>query len=133
MTSTDTSNIVVKESDFQKLMSLIDSTDTPAAAALDAELARADIVSDPQLPAGTVAMGSTVTFEDRDCGDQTTVTLVFPRQADVDCMKISVLTPVGSALIGLRIDGSIDWPLPGGKQRRLEVVAVTDCQEADHV
>lgn len=131
MARTKTSNIIVKESDYQKLMTLIDLSGTPAALALDAELARADIVSDHKLPPDTVAIGSTVTFEDMDSSAQTTVTLVFPRQADVDSMKISVLSPVGSALIGLRIGGTIDWPLPGGKQRRLRVIAVTDPQEAD--
>lgn len=126
MPSKNASNILIRESDYQKLVTLIDSASTPAATALDAELSRADIVSDDQLPADTVAMGSKATFEDLDSGELNTVTLVFPRQADVDCMKISILSPVGSALIGLRIGGTIDWPLPGGKQRRLKVIAVAE-------
>ncbi|HLS97254.1 MAG TPA: nucleoside diphosphate kinase regulator [Porticoccaceae bacterium] len=116
--------IIVAESDYQRLSSLIDSAQSAAAEALDAELSRAEIVADPLLPPDTVAMGSTVTFRDRDSGEQTTVTLVYPREADVDRMRISVLSPVGSALIGLGIGGAIDWPVPGGRQRRLEVIAV---------
>ena len=116
--------IIVAESDYQRLSSLIDSAQSAAAEALDAELSRAEIVADPLLPPDTVAMGSTVTFRDQDSGEQTTVTLVYPREADVDQMRISVLSPVGSALIGLGIGGAIDWPVPGGRQRRLEVIAV---------
>lgn len=126
------SKITVKDSDYQKLAGLIDSANTPATAALDKELSRADIVADDQLPADTVAMGSTATFEDLDSGKHSTVTLVYPGQADVDRMRISILSPVGSALIGLRIGGTIDWPLPGGKQRRLKVIAVTEHAEASN-
>ncbi|MEA3300562.1 MAG: nucleoside diphosphate kinase regulator [Pseudomonadota bacterium] len=121
--------IIVAESDYQRLSSLIDSAQSAAAEALDAELSRAEIVADPLLPPDTVAMGSTVTFRDRDSGEQTTVTLVYPREADVDRMRISVLSPVGSALIGLGIGGAIDWPLPGGRQRRLEVIAVQPAEK----
>lgn len=128
--STNTNNtITVTESDYRKLLSLIETVDTAAADNLDAELSRADVVPDQQLPADTVAMGSTVTFRDRDNGAETTVTLVFPREANVDEMRISVLSPVGSALIGLRIGDTIDWPLPGGRQRRLEVVTVQQLRE----
>jgi regulator of nucleoside diphosphate kinase len=118
------STIIVAESDYQRLSALIDAAQSTAAEALDGELSRAEIVADPLLPPDTVAMGSTVTFRDRDSGEQTTVILVYPREADVDRMRISVLSPVGSALIGLGIGGAIDWPVPGGRQRRLEVIAV---------
>jgi regulator of nucleoside diphosphate kinase len=128
--STNANNtITVTESDYRKLLSLIEAADSAAADNLDTELSRAEIVPDHLLPADTVAMGSTVTFRDRDNGAETTVTLVFPREANVDQMRISVLSPVGSALIGLRIGGAIDWPMPGGRQRRLEVVTVQQLRE----
>lgn len=123
------STIIVAESDYQRLSALIEAAQSAAAEALDAELSRAEIVADILLPPDTVAMGSTVTFRDRDSGEQTTVTLVYPREADVDRMRISVLSPVGSALIGLGIGGAIDWPLPGGRQRRLEVIAVKQVEK----
>lgn len=118
-------NIIVCESDYKHLQALIDANDTAAADALDAELSRAEVVKDSQFPDDAVAMGSTVMFTDLDSGEETTVTLVYPKEAKVDEMRISVLSPVGSALIGLRAGGTIDWPLPGGKVRRLQVVKVT--------
>jgi len=116
-------SLTVSEGDYGRLMALIEDSDTPAAAALEQELARAEIVAD-DTPAGAVAMHSRVTFSDLDSGAETTVTLVYPREADVDALRISVLSPVGSALIGLPVGGVIDWPLPGGRVRRLRVVAV---------
>jgi len=129
MSTTQTNNIVVADSDYRKLLALIDNTDSPAAEALDTELSRAEIVPDHKLPADAVAMDSTVSFRDLDSGAETTVTLVFPRHADVNTMKISILSPVGSALIGLRVGGQIDWPLPGGRHRRLEVITVKQASE----
>ncbi len=69
-------------------------------------------------------MGSTVTFIDLDSNQENTVSLVYPEEANVAEMKISVLSPVGSALIGLRVGGAIDWPVPQGKVRRLKVTGV---------
>ncbi|MGD9659739.1 MAG: nucleoside diphosphate kinase regulator [Porticoccaceae bacterium] len=123
-TQAQPSPITVKESDYSKLMSLIEKTDDASSEALDIELARAEIVSDARFPDTIVAMGSTVTFADLDNGEETRVTLVFPHETDVAAMKISVLSPVGSALIGLAKGGVIDWKLPSGKVRRLQVVNV---------
>jgi regulator of nucleoside diphosphate kinase len=53
------------------------------------------------------------------------VTLVYPSEANVEAGKISVLAPVGAALIGLRVGQSIRWPLPDGRERTLEVMSVT--------
>jgi len=126
---TTAATITVSERDYQQLMKLIESIDTPAAEALDEELSRADVVPTRELPSDIVAMGSKVSFRDLDNGEETTVTLVYPREANVDRMCISVLSPVGSALIGLRTGGTIDWPLPGGKFRRLEVTAVEQAED----
>lgn len=118
------SAITLKESDYNRLMTLIEKIDDANSEALDAELARAKVVSDARFPDTVVAMGSTLTFADLDNGDETRVTLVFPHEADVAAMKISVLSPVGSALIGLAKGGVIDWKLPNGKVRRLQVVNI---------
>lgn len=115
--------LVVSELDYKSLSSLCDRVDTPAAEALEEELSRADIVR--KLPANIVAMNSSVTFVDLDSGEETNISLVYPQDAKVEEMKISILTPVGTALIGLRVGGTIDWPIPGGKVRRLEVTAVS--------
>lgn len=118
------SPIVISESDFNRIMALIESLDSDSLSALEEELSRAKVVPLSRLPENTVAMGSRVTFEDLESGQPTTVTLVYPGEADVEQMKISVLSPVGSALIGLRVGGSIEWPLPNRGHRRLKVIAV---------
>ena len=70
-------------------------------------------------------MGSTVRFKRADSQQETVVELVYPEQANVEQKKISILTPVGSALIGLREGGEIDWPMPNGKLTHLQVIAVS--------
>lgn len=117
-------SLIVSKSDYQQLLKLIEQEDTPAAEALDIELSRAELVEENKLPADAVSMGSVVTFTDLDSQEEKTISLVYPHDADVTTMKISILSPVGSALIGLRIGGNIDWPVPQGKVRRLKVIAV---------
>lgn len=122
--------LVISERDYKNLLLLIDKYDTPAAEALDDEIGRAKIVSDASLPDNVVAMDSLVTFIDLDTAEESTVNLVYPENANIQQMKISVLSPVGTALIGLRVGGKIDWPLPNGKIRHLQVVAVTQAERA---
>lgn len=125
MSNTPHNALIICEFDYQRLISLTENSRSATAEALEDELDRADITSLVDFPSDAVCMDSDVTFTDLDSGEETTVSLVYPGDANVDQMKISVLSPVGSALIGLRIGGTIDWPLPGGKVRRLKVVAVT--------
>lgn len=115
---------IISKPDYLQLVKLIEQQNTPAADALDIELGRAEIVHIKDVPNDAVAMGSKVTFVDLDSNEERTVSLVYPHEANVDEMKISILSPVGSALIGLRIGGNIDWPLPQGKFCRLKVTAV---------
>jgi regulator of nucleoside diphosphate kinase len=75
-------------------------------------------------------MNSVVRFADEESGKESEVTLVFPGSADVEKQRISVLAPIGSALLGLSVGDSIDWPLPDARTRRLRVVAVTYQPEA---
>lgn len=117
-------SLIISQLDYLQLTKLIERHNTPAAEALDVELSRADIVQDKDTPTDVVAMGSQVTFVDLDSNEEKTISLVYPNEADVTQMKISILSPVGSALIGLRIGGNIDWPVPQGKVRRLKVIAV---------
>lgn len=124
MTTNKENALVISEHDYERLLPLAEKHKTPAAEALDVELARADIVANVDFPADAVSMDSIVTFVDLDSGENTTVSLVYPLDASVDQMKISILSPVGSALIGLRIGGHIDWPMPQGKLRRLKVINV---------
>jgi regulator of nucleoside diphosphate kinase len=120
--------LFISERDYQSLLPLIEKYDTPASEALDNELGRAKIVRNTELPADVVAIDSRVTFIDLDTAEESTVTLVYPANANIEQMKISILSPVGTALIGLRVGGKIDWPLPSGKIRHLQVVAVIQAE-----
>lgn len=123
------SKLVICEYDYDRLLPLVENSKSPMAEALDIELSRAEVVPNSNIPADAVTMSSVVAFIDLDSGEKTTVSLVYPGEANVNEMKISILSPVGSALIGLRIGGTIDWPLPGNKVRRLEVIAVEQPEE----
>ena len=103
----------------------------PAAVALNEELARAEVVPPDKVPAGVVTMHSTVECEDEMTHDRHTLTLVYPNDANVDNGRISVLAPVGSALLGLSAGQSIDWSAPDGRALRLRVTAVHYQPEAN--
>lgn len=125
--------IHLRRSDADTLGRLIESTglsrDAGSIALLDEELARATIVPDDALPSGAVALDSKVVFSDLQSGEQREITLVVPSKAGSEQGFVSVLSPVGSALIGLHIGDVIDWPMPGGRVRRLRVLAVSSLKE----
>ena len=87
------------------------------------ELERARVVSDTSVPGNVVRMGSTVEYE-TDAGERRTVALVFPINADISEGKISILTPIGTALIGLSVGQSIMWTGRDGRLHRLSVISV---------
>ncbi len=92
-------------------------------AALAGELARARVKPRAQIPAFVVAMNSTVRLRDLETGEEETYTLVFPEEADIDENKLSVLAPVGTALLGYETEDVIEWPVPAGVRRfRIEDV-----------
>ena len=101
--------------------------------ALRGELARAEVVEPADLPKDVISMNSTsyVRVEDAELGVQEhELTLVYPRDADGSANKVSIFAPVGSALLGLRTGDMIDWPLPGGRSARLQVLAIRYQPEA---
>ncbi|SMQ59945.1 regulator of nucleoside diphosphate kinase [Devosia lucknowensis] len=87
------------------------------------ELDRAKVVSDDKLPEGVVRMGSRVRYE-TNTGTETTVTLVYPVDADIEEGRISVMTPVGVALIGLKAGQSITWRDRADKRHKLTILSV---------
>lgn len=115
-------SIIVTNVDLQHLMPVLEQNDTPASEALDAELRRADVVDGAHVPPDVVTMNSEVVYED-DTGARRTVRIVYPREADSARGRISVLAPIGSALLGLRVGQSIEWTLPKGR-RRVRVVEI---------
>jgi len=116
--------IIVRKTDFQKLTTLIQDADSAAADLLDEELGRASVVSDDEIPGDVVSMNSKVRFKDLDTDTESVVTLVYPNEANIEENKVSILAPVGSALIGLRVGQTIQWPVPNGKEKRLKVIEV---------
>ncbi len=122
--------IYVTENDAMRLEALL-STETGSSGPLQTELARATVVAQREIPRGVVTMNSRVRFKDDVTGEESEVQLVYPENADIVEGKISVLAPVGTALLGLTESDSIEWPVPSGKQRVLTVVAVLFQPEAE--
>jgi regulator of nucleoside diphosphate kinase len=98
---------------------------------LAAELKRAVVIDARCIADDIVRMNSRVRFEDQSTGERREVTIVFPHEANTSTGSISVLTPVGTALLGLAVDQSIAWPFPDGTQHRLRVLKIIYQPEAD--
>jgi len=117
--------ITITRPDLQRLENLLDSLDSfgPAAEALEEELSRAQIVEPEAVPAGLVTMNSRVHCREETSGKDYHLTLVYPHEAGRDG-TVSVLAPMGSALLGLSTGQHIDWPGPGGKTLALTLLEV---------
>ena len=129
-----TRTIFITEADLAELRTMIDRAHYNGEglhlADLEAELKRARIVPAEDVPRDVVTMNSRVVFENETTGERREVTLVFPANADIEAGRISVLVPVGTALLGLRAGQSIDWELPGGEKQRYRIVKVPFQPEA---
>lgn len=82
-----------------------------------AELSRAKIVEPEKIPADVVTMNSKIVLHDLDTADEDTYTVVFPAEANVDTGAISVLAPIGTAVLGYRVGQTVEWVVPSGKRR----------------
>lgn len=118
--------IYVTETDLDRLSSIIDglADDHVVGRQLDAELERAHIVESEEIPPDVVTMNSRVEIEDVDTGERHVVQLVYPAAANFEAGRLSILAPVGAALLGLREGQSIEWPVRGGGTKSMRVVAV---------
>jgi regulator of nucleoside diphosphate kinase len=120
--------ITISTTDADRLDKLLESlprSQFPGRAALEAELARANIVEPHEVPPTVVTMNSTVKFTAEATGEEFELTLVYPKDADSSGKTISVLAPVGSALLGLSQGDSIEWPKPGGGVMKVRVQEIT--------
>lgn len=120
--------VVITSEDMERLRGLLEATrkfhrDREYLALLEEELDRADTVPAEAVPEDVVTMHSTVRVREVDTGKQTTYTLVFPREADFKRNRISVLAPIGTALLGYRTGDVVEWKMPSGvRQLRIESV-----------
>ena len=88
------------------------------------EIGRATVKKASQIGSDVVTMQSTVEFIDEESGAERSVQLVYPGEADINAGRVSVLTLIGAALIGLREGQAINWPDRSGKRRRLRIQSV---------
>src|SRR5687767_2183799 len=118
-TMTKEATICMTEVDLARLRNLIEvARDTggdanrPYLNRLEAELDRAEVVEPKEIPNDTITMRSTVRLRDMDSGKKLLYSLVFPNEADTDKGRISVLAPIGTALLGYRVGDVIEWEVP---------------------
>jgi regulator of nucleoside diphosphate kinase len=125
--------IIISRTDADRLSVLAEQFEQASPVAADllmGEIERADIRPDGGVPADVAGIDAVVEFVDEARDTRRTVQLVFPDRADIAAGKISVLTPVGAGLVGLRPGQSIDWPDREGRTHRLRVVSVARPPEA---
>ncbi|MBV6289505.1 nucleoside diphosphate kinase regulator [Pseudomonas aegrilactucae] len=128
-------SLILTRLDVQRLERLIDSLDektqdSPGVLALQDELDRAEqVVGHEEVPAGVVTMNSRVHCRDEVSGKDYHLTLVYPKDAGAEG-TVSILAPIGSALLGLSVGEQIDWPVPGGKTLKLKLLEVEYQPEA---
>lgn len=96
---------------------------------LETELSKGKVVTPTEVPPDVITMNSTAHLVDMDTDEEMTYTLVFPPDADIAESKISVLAPIGTAILGYRVGDVFDWPVPDGV-RRLQVKQVLYQPEA---
>jgi regulator of nucleoside diphosphate kinase len=123
-------SITVTAQDLARLQDLLSMEGTAAVEQLDAELERARVVAQTEIERDVITMNSDVCFEDLGSGLRRTIRLVYPADADAERGWISVLAPLGSALLGLRPGQEIEWRVPAG-MRRIRVIAVPYQPEAN--
>lgn len=123
--------ITISQGDYDRLSNLAaayEQRNPEIAAGLAEEIDRARIVSDKSIASSVVRMGSTVTYM-VDGTQSKTVTLVYPGSANIEDGRISITTPIGTALIGLKTGQSISYATRSGLIHDLTVVAVSQTTE----
>ena len=127
--------IFITEEDFERLEGLLEGAarqggrDRENVRRLAEELDRAHVVPADSIPADVVTMDSEVALWNLDTGEEMVFTVVFPGKANVDERRLSVLAPLGAAVLGYRAGDIIEWTVPGGV-RRLKVEEVLYQPEA---
>jgi len=125
--NTERPAITISSLDADRLYNLIDSvpSNVTGIKELEAELDRANIVEPNEVPETIITMNSTVDFIVEATNEEFVLTLVYPKDIDQSGEKISILAPVGSALLGLSQGDRIEWPRPGGGMITVLIKEVT--------
>lgn len=122
-----TPHIIVSLRDAERLEALLERLPAgsfPGKDALEAELERAELVEPEAIPPDVVTMNSTIRFRVASTDEEFTLRLVYPKDVDESGGTISVLAPVGSALLGLKQGDEIEWPKPGGGKLKVQLVEI---------
>ncbi len=125
-------DIYVTENDYDRLENLVAATggrDKAHVERLAEELERAHVVPPAEIPPDVVTMNSEVELKDLDTGETMSFTLVFPFQANFEQRRVSVLAPLGTAVLGYRAGDVVEWTVPG-RTRRLKIERVLFQPEA---
>lgn len=123
-----TMTIVIPDSRFRRAIS--SRTSSAEARSRSPVGSSATVVDSEDVPHDVVTMNSRVSFMELDTESESEVTLVYPSDADVNRNRISILAPVGAALLGLSVGDEIKWPLPSGKVRAYKIISVLFQPEA---
>ncbi len=117
--------IYLSEKDMERLRNIVgERQQNKELQLLVDELDHAIVLPQEEMPPDVVTMNSKVLFEDVENKKSSEITVVYPQHADAANRKISILAPVGAALIGLSVGDTIEWPLPGGKKKTLRILKV---------
>jgi regulator of nucleoside diphosphate kinase len=117
-----TNPVILTKSDYEILNSYVKNlhgmqvNEKENFSKLSGELKKAQVIDDASLPANIVRLGSTVVVKDLTTKRDLTVTIVLPQQADIKQKKVSVLAPIGTALIGFKKGQTVSWNVPSGKK-----------------
>ncbi|HEY9175478.1 MAG TPA: nucleoside diphosphate kinase regulator [Verrucomicrobiae bacterium] len=117
--------IYITEADMRRLKPLIESMKTSRddLRGLQSELLQARVVAPKDVPSDVVTMNSKARLRDLETSEEVTYTLVFPDQANIEQGRISVVAPVGTAMLGHRVGDEFEWEVPAGPVRlRVEEV-----------
>lgn len=128
-------DIIISSHDLERLEALLDGLPASMSslkAALLAELDRADIREQQDVPSSVVTMNSRVHFAMQPTGEEFSLTLSYPANLTDGPERISVLSPVGAAILGLSVGAQIDWPGPNGIELRVRVLAVEQQPWVEH-
>jgi regulator of nucleoside diphosphate kinase len=126
--TSDLPEIHVTDQDLVRLRAVVEeysATDlADNAEALEVELDRATVLPQREIPRDVMTMRSRAVFENLQTGSRRELELVYPREADPAAGKVSILAPVGLALLGLRAGDTIRWPMANGRTTRLKLLEI---------